>query len=246
MDLFAIIVVLIAYIIKGLSGFANALVFSSFMSFQNNNINISPIEVLMAFPSNLILTVKERKNLSWKIFLPLIIMVIIGVIPGTILLKNIDATVLKICFGFAIALISIEIFLREFGKNTKKVQSSPLALTIIGIISGVLSGLFGVGAFLVAYISRTTNNSSAFKANLCIVFMVENIFRIIIYISTGILTLTIAKQALLLMPFMLIGLFIGILLSKKISESLIKKIIIILLLLTGLSLMITNILTLLL
>ena len=68
MDLFAIIVVLIAYTIKGLSGFANALVFSSFMSFRNNNINISPIEVLMAFPSNLILTIKERKIFHGKFF----------------------------------------------------------------------------------------------------------------------------------------------------------------------------------
>ncbi len=242
MDYLAIFAVMAAYMIKGLSGFANALVFGSIMSFSKDNIYITPIDVLLAFPSNLIMTIRERKSLSKKIFLPLIAMMLIGVIPGTLLLKNLDSAILKIVFGIAILLISADILLRFRTNQENNHKGSKLVLTVIGVISGVLSGLFGVGAFLVAYINRTTDNASAFRANLCIVFMADNLFRIILYSATGILTLSLLKQALILIPFMVLSLFLGIFLSKKINETAIKIIVAVLLILTGISLIITNVL----
>ncbi|MFA5341609.1 MAG: sulfite exporter TauE/SafE family protein, partial [Clostridia bacterium] len=159
----------------------------------------------------------------------------------TLLLKNLDTAVLKIIFGFAILLISADIFVRLKVKPENNSKGSKLTLTIIGIISGVLSGLFGVGAFLVAYINRMTNDPGAFRANLCIVFMTENLFRIIIYSVTGILTLSILKQAIILIPFMLFGLFIGVILSKRLNEHTAKKIVASLLIVSGLILIITNV-----
>ena len=53
-------------------------------------------------------------------------------------------------------------------------------MAIIGVASGVLCGLFGVGALLAAYVSRVTDDSQSFKANISAVFMIDNTFRIII------------------------------------------------------------------
>ena len=39
-----------------------------------------------------------------------------------------------------------------------------------------------------AYLSRVTEDSHAFKANLCMVFAVENTFRIALYMATGVFT----------------------------------------------------------
>ena len=47
MIIIAIIATITAYIIKGMCGFANTLVFSSIMSFTANNINITPTELLL-------------------------------------------------------------------------------------------------------------------------------------------------------------------------------------------------------
>lgn len=43
------------YFIKGLCGFANTLVFTSILSFGVPNANISPIDLLLGYPTNLIL-----------------------------------------------------------------------------------------------------------------------------------------------------------------------------------------------
>lgn len=239
MDLVAVIAVICAYVIKGMCGYANTLVFSSIMSFSANNINISPLELIQGYPSNILISWQERKSISPKVCIPLSVLVILGSIPGAIFLKNGNTQLLKILFGLVVAAVGIEMFFREYQKEQKK--TSPVVMAIIGILSGVLCGLFGIGALLAAYVSRTTENNSQFKGNMCIVFLVENTFRIILYSVTGILTPEIFRSALLLLPFMLAGLIIGIYLSKKVREKIVRKIVIILLILSGLSLVINNI-----
>lgn len=49
----------VAYFIKGLCGFANTLVFTAILSFGSVNANISPIDLLLGYPANVILTWKN-------------------------------------------------------------------------------------------------------------------------------------------------------------------------------------------
>jgi uncharacterized membrane protein YfcA len=238
MDAVAVIAIICAFIVKGMCGFANTLVFSSIMSFTSNNINITPVELIVGYPSNIYIAWKERKGISPKVCLPLACFVIIGIIPGVLFLQTGDTEVIKTLFGFVVVFLGIEMLLRERQKEKRK--SSRLLLAIIGIISGMLCGLFGIGAFLVAYISRTTDNQQQFRGNICIVFLLENTVRIILYSLTGILNFGILKQAILLLPFMVIGLVIGMLLSKKSTEQFVKKLVIILLILSGISLIVNN------
>ena len=98
MNLLMIIAVLCAFIVKGMCGFANTLVFDTILSFQMNNINITPVEVLTGYPSNFIVVWKERKSLSFKVWGPLAALVVIGMIPGTLFLKSGDAHIIKLIF----------------------------------------------------------------------------------------------------------------------------------------------------
>lgn len=61
------IAALAAYFIKGLCGFANTLVFTSILSFGAANANISLIDLLLGYPSNLILTWNNRRRLDPKV-----------------------------------------------------------------------------------------------------------------------------------------------------------------------------------
>ena len=85
----------VAYFIKGLCGFANTLVFTAILSFGSVNANISPIDLLLGYPANVILTWKNRKNLDPKVYIPLAVLVLAGSIPGAFLLKNVDARAIK-------------------------------------------------------------------------------------------------------------------------------------------------------
>lgn len=225
-----------AYFVKGLCGFANTLVFSTILSFSTNNVNISPVELVLGLPSNIMISYKERKSVQWKVCLPLAGLVLFGDIPGILLLKNTNTQVIKGIFGFVIIAIGVEMLLREYMRKTKKSQ---LLLITIGILSGILCGLYGIGALLAAYMGRVTDNSSSFKGNLCIVFLIDNLFRLVMYGVTGIITLATLKQSVILFPFMALGLFLGMKGSSFLDEKKIKKLVIIMLILSGVSLIVT-------
>lgn len=92
----------VAYFIKGLCGFANTLVFTAILSFGSVNANISPIDLLLGYPANVILTWENRKNLDPKVYIPLAVLVLAGSIPGAFLLKNVDARAIKLVFGMVV------------------------------------------------------------------------------------------------------------------------------------------------
>ena len=204
----------VAYFIKGLCGFANTLVFTAILSFGSVNANISPIDLLLGYPANVILTWKNRKNLDPKVYIPLAVLVLAGSIPGAFLLKNVDARAIKLVFGVVVVALGAEMLSREYSK--KRVPSSRLVLAIIGVAAGVLCGLFGVGALLAAYV------------------------RIILYSALGLLTFDTVLSVLKLIPFALLGLFLGIKCSNHMDGKNVKKITSVLLILSGISLILKN------
>ena len=79
-----ILATVLAFYIKGLCGFANTLVFTAVLGFGEANVNISPIELLLGYPTNLILTWRNRKQLDRKVYIPLSLLVLGGSIPGAL------------------------------------------------------------------------------------------------------------------------------------------------------------------
>ena len=235
---FWIIASICAFFVKGLCGFANTLVFTTILSFGNSNVNISPVELLLGYPTNIILAWKERKSIKWSVCLPLALLVILGAIPGALFLKSANTSIIKMIFGVVIIFIGFEMLLREF--QTKKMKPSKVVLVMIGVLSGLLCGLYGIGALLGAYINRVTDNSSSFKANICVVFLIDNTFRIILYGLWGIITFNILKQVIALIPFMLIGLILGMISGKFLNEKIVKKMVVIMLIISGVALILNS------
>lgn len=229
---------LLSFFIKGLCGFANTLVFTSILGFGVANVNISPVELVLGCPTSLILAWRNRKMLKPRIYIPLALLVLAGSLPGAILLKNTDVKYLKVIFGMVVVFIGTEMFLREYQKIA--VKNSKIILGIIGVLSGLLCGLFGIGALLAAYMGRVTSTSEEFKANISAVFIVENTFRIVLYSIIGVITPESLKQSAVLMPFMLIGLFTGIKSAEILDEKIVKNLVIALLILSGIVLVLKN------
>ena len=48
--------IFLAYVVKGITGFGNTLVFSSIVGLFLDNRNISPVELVVGYPSNLLIS----------------------------------------------------------------------------------------------------------------------------------------------------------------------------------------------
>lgn len=244
LDYFTMPAAFLAFFVKGLTGFANTLVFGSLLSFRQANVEITPVDMLLGFPSNLIITIAERKHIVWKVALPLFILSAAGMLPGVFILKAGDQYILKAIMGVVIILLAVEMLLRGRTGDRKKAssrQQSKAVLIAIGVVSGLLTGIFGIGAFLTAYVSRTTSNMREFRGNLCLVFLLMGTLQIVLYAATGILHAGIVTQALWLIPAMLTGLALGSLAARKIDPILAKKVICVVLLLSGAAVLVKNV-----
>ena len=233
MDMFLwMLAVLVGYFVKGVAGIGNTLVVTSAMSYTRTNAEITPVELLLCVPTNLAVTWVYRRHISWKLALAPLGMVLAGDMLGVLLLKNVDVTVMKAVFGAVLILLSVEQLWRELrGKPGR--QTHPALMLLLGISAGVLCGLFGVGALLAAYLSRVTTDDNTYKGTMSVIFTVENSFRVIAYSVTGLLTRASLVNAAMLLPFMALGLFLGIRLSKRMNARTMRIIIGVMLLISG-------------
>jgi uncharacterized protein len=229
---FLFISAFLAYFTKGITGFGNTLVMGSLFSFVVSNRLTTPVDLIFSIPTNTYIVWRERKNISMKVVIPLSLMLLAGIIPGTFLLKVGSDWILKSIFGIIVVGMALEMLTRKPSKNGTN-KTNPIFLIVIGVLSGVLAGLYGIGALLIAYISRTTNNKSEFRANICCVFLVDNIFRFFLYSFTGILNKEIFLMTLFLSPAVFIGMLIGIKVYSNMKEETVKKSVIALLIVSG-------------
>jgi hypothetical protein len=234
-----IIAGIISGFIKGLCGVGDAPVFSSIMSFSANNIDISPVILPPSFMSNTIIAWKNRHSLQKKIWVPMALLLVAGSIPGTLLLKNVDTGVLKLAFGIFITFIGVIMLYNEIGQ--KKIKPSKMLLVTIGVLSGLSSGLFGVGVLLVVYIRMTTDDMSSFKGNICAIFLTENFARIVMYLILGLFTAPVLKNVALVTPFIAAGLFLGHKASSFLDERKAKITVMAMLIVSGIAIVISNI-----
>lgn len=224
--------------IKGLCGVGDAPVFSAIMAFTSDNINISPISQVVSLPANILIAWKERRGLDRRIWLPLAALLVGGSIPGTLLLKNADTRSLKMVFGFFIMLVGILLLKNEL--SPQKRRPSRIVMTLIGLIAGITSGMFGIGVLLTVYISQTTDDLKSFKSNICMVFSIGNLTVLILYAILGILTRASLVRAATIFPFVVLGLFLGMKSSAFLNDRNAKIVIMITLIVSGLAIALTN------
>ena len=225
-----------AFFVKGLCGFANTLAFTTILSFGQSNAGISPIDLLLGFPANLVTTWQNRQKLDRSIWLPLSVFVLVGNVPGAFVLKNADVRALRMFFGFVVVALGLSMFFRKSASHVKR----KWLWILTAVAAGVLCGLFGVGALTAACIGSATNDSRTLKANVSVVFLIENTFRIALYAALGLFTSNVLRTTLFVLPFAVAGFFCGSLCAGKWNDHLVSRITAALLTISGAALILTN------
>jgi uncharacterized membrane protein YfcA len=232
-------VVFASLFVKGITGFGNTLVMAPLFSFVVSNRFTTPVDLLISLPTNVYLVWKNRKSINFKTVAPLSVMLLAGVIPGTILLKTGNDLILKLVLGVVIVALGIEMLYRKPQQNGSG-KGNKLLLVIVGLVSGVLAGMYGISAFLVAYISRTSSDRGQFRANLCSLFLVDNIFRFFWYSTTGIMTMEIVKFTIFMAPAVVLGMYAGTRVDTGLKEETVRKATIYLLVVSGVMLLLRS------
>ena len=224
--------VCIAFVIKGLAGFGDPLISTPLLSVLLPNSIITPGLSPIAPLLNAGMVWKNRAHFSGKVVLPISIFVLLGVIPGTFLLKFGSPAGLKVLLGLLIIGLGVEMLTRKATPNRKP---NAVIRSFVSFCSGFTAGLFGINLLFLAYLERVSVSREEFRANVCFVFFLENIFRIGVYLTQGMFTGESLLLSAVALPAAVLGMKLGGLLDRRLSDKLSRKCIIYVFILGGVS-----------
>jgi len=200
---------------SGLSGFAMGLVVSGIwlhMIAPDQNALLIVLCGLVTQSSGLW---KVRREINWRMAAPFIIGSAIGVPGGTALLTAVDAGVLRLSIGVLLVVFSLYSLLRP---ALKPLPHNVPAEFGVGIANGVIGGLTGLGGIAVTIWSQLRGGSKDAQ---------RAIFQPVLF-STFVVT-AIA---------LVVGIWAGLKLYGRLNDAMFRKVILSLLLVSGLSLIV--------
>ena len=236
------LIIFLSQIIYSSIGFGSGMfAISLFTLFYGNIDYFVPFFILVCLPTEIFISIKDRKLINYKKTWYFLLTIFPPLLLGSYLLKKAENVWLMITLGLIIILLSLyHLFLET--KFTPKLKNHSWVI-IFGALSGILGGLFGMsGPPLIFYFKSIKLNKYQFRVALMSIFLFMTIMRITFYSTLGLFSSRILLSSLLMIPIGLLGLFTGNILHNLIPEKKFKDITSMVLLISGILIIIKNIL----
>ena len=221
---------------SGIAGFALGLVVSGVWLHIITPVQTATLIVFYALATQSVAIWKLRHALSWRGVAPFIIGGAVGIPLGTLLLTYIDPAIARIGVGVLIVLYAAYGLARpEF----KAIKAGTAADVVVGVLNGLLGGLTGlVGIIVTIWCQWRGWAKDAQRTVFQPVMLASAAMTAVSLGVAGAITIETVKLYLLGLPALLAGLWCGFRLYGKLDDAAFRKVILWLLLVSGMSLII--------
>lgn len=204
--IFMLGVSLLAGLIRGFSGFALSATVMASLSGVLSPVELLPVCSILEVLAGLFMVRGGIKNADMSVVWGLVIGSAIGVPIGLIILIHIDAELSKILALVVILGLASLIFVKV---KAQFLATKP-GLYISGIIAGLASGVASVGGMVVAlYVLARDKPAAEMRGSLVMYLMLSIIGTAILQYIFGIFTFISIKRAIIMIPLLVVGIFIG-------------------------------------
>jgi hypothetical protein len=243
MEFFLVFIVMIlGGIVQGMCGFGAGLVAMSILSFFLDYKIALPVMFITSTVISSQLLIKTHEHINWKAFLMPVIFSVLGRIFSMLAVTNLDSTVLKLILGVIIIATAIYQLLYS---NKIKIKANHKNGAIAGGLSGIMGGLASTGGPpLVVYYMNCELKKEEYLSTLQLTFLVGSLFSIGITAASGGYSGGVLYYAIPAAAGIITGAMIGRNIFNKISNEQLKKIINMVLIALGVSLLIKTLITL--
>ncbi len=224
-----LIIVLVTNIIQAITGFAGTLLAmpASIMLVGADDAKIMLNLVTLA--TCVILAVRNRQYIQWKILIRILVFMGIGMAVGVWLFDLIELDLLLNLYGAMILVIAI---MNLAGKQIKHIAL--WAGLIVLLVSGIIHGMFlSGGGLLVVYATIVLQDKNEFRATISSVWVVLNSILLIQQFASGQITRDNGLFALVACIPALVGVFIGNKLHDRMSGQAFMRLTYVLLIVSG-------------
>jgi hypothetical protein len=227
---YGVIVVFIAGVIKGLTGFGFALVTVPVLAILLGPKAAVPMIIILNAVSNVPLYLHSRRWSDIGRIWPLIVAGVIFVPLGTYLLIILQAGVLKVIVGVVICIFAMAFLLGL----RREVRREKLGLFGAGLISGTLNGLISTGGPpAILFLTNQGLDKRRFRASLITYFLFLNVGTIPFHLAGGLISVFVLRQAAVFLPALAVGAVAGTAIVKHVSEERFRPTVLVIVMATG-------------
>jgi len=222
--LYLLPLIFLAYFLKATAGFGSMIVMLAVGSLIIGPVPALLLTAVLDVVSGLALLKLDTTKDTKKLWLPLSLAMLVGVVVGALLLRLVALPRLQYVLGATLLLVGIWlIFIRKVSKGELSAQSLPaeckLNDILVCLLSGTSGGLTGISGPPLLYYFGSRFGKEALRRILTRVFLIESITRITAYSLFGVMRLQILLFGLAAIPVMYLGLRVGNRAFLKIPEA---------------------------
>ena len=217
------LIALLAGLVQGCTGFGFSIVAMTLWPLIMPFRSATVVTAFSSFFMIVILTVRLRKHINFKLMLLPLISSSLTSLVGVFTLMYSSETIMRQILGLVLILMSL--FLIFFSERIKIAQT-PVNGIIAGAVSGFLSGLFNLGGPpMVVYFLSTTEDKMEYNATLQCYFALSSVFVLISHIFLGNVNTEVLQHSGMAFIGIVPGMFAGFRLFKMFSFQRIRKIV---------------------
>lgn len=228
--------IFIGFFVQTITGFAGALIALPFLLLVMPLSDAIAYLSIFYFISTPIYVYKEWKYIDKPLLKKIALSSFIGLIVGIVVLTYGKPMILKKALG-----IFIILFVLNSLRTKKEIQILSKMKFILGFLGGFFSGVFSTGGPLyVVLVNNETSDVKTLRATMFGILGLVTIMRIPVLAFEGILTLNQLYNAFYVLPFFILALVLGKKVYLKLNDVLLKKIMLGMLFISGITLLLKN------
>ena len=221
-----------ASLLQSVSGFGFGIVFMALTPLFIPYTTSVGISTILSGTLNLVILKRCWRDIDWKqLWLP-VLFCLCGSSIGTFMMATAPSPIYKRLLGVFLIILAIWL---SFFSDRVRIRKTTRNAGIAGVVSGLCGGLFSVnGPPMVLYFISVIEEKKTYLATLQAYFIINNIYLLIIRSASGLMPEGIGLSALFGLGGLLIGSFIGGKIFNKIDGKKLKKIVYIVMVVSGL------------
>lgn len=234
---FAALVLVIAYAVRGAAGFGGQAIAVPMLALVLPLQTVVPAITVLTALSSFTYWRRDRYKIEWGEIARLLPFTLIGVAAGLYVFQQVDPRTLTRAFGGFVILYAL-FSLRSAGVVSARPRFARLIGALLSSASGALGAIFGAaaGPLYVIYFNMLRLEKEVFRATVTTILMFQAVARIAGYAQLGFYDQTVMLLIVAGLPLMLIGARLGGIMGGRIEQHVFNRFVAALLLVSGVAL----------
>ena len=227
----------IAAFVTGAVGFADGLILNAFWLHIMEPASAVALIIVSSFLIHAIPLYKLRKTLDYSRLKPFALFGVIGFPFGMWALTRINPEVFKITIGFLLLGYGLWMLIRS--KSSAKMSQKPMLDGVVGLNGGFMGGFAGLAGLLpTLWVGMQNLPKNVQRGTFEPYILIVNLVGIAVFFIAGKITMQVGVDLLWALPALIIGSWLGVKVYPLINDTVFRKTVLVLILLSGLMLLV--------